>query len=106
MPESLARPLGAVRVGEHGEITVPASYRKKHKLSKGTEVLLLQLGATLMMVPVDPTLDHLCRRIQENLEGEDITLEQALKNLERVRRRRFQELYGKEVDSHAGVSNP
>lgn len=95
MSESVARPLGTIRVGENGEITVPASYRKKHKLVKGSEVLLLQLGATLMIVPVDPTLDRLCQRIQENLEGQGITLEQAQKNLERVRRRRFQDLYGK-----------
>ena len=95
MPESLARPLGTIRVGENGEITVPAAYRKKHKLSKGSEVLLLQLGATLMVVPVDPTLDRLCQRIQENLTEQGISLERAQKNLERVRRRRFQELYGK-----------
>jgi bifunctional DNA-binding transcriptional regulator/antitoxin component of YhaV-PrlF toxin-antitoxin module len=95
MPESLARSLGTIRVGEKGEITVPAIYRKKHKLSKGSEVLLLQLGAALMMVPVDPTLDRLCRRIQENLAKGDISLEQAQKNLGRVRRRRFQQLYGK-----------
>jgi bifunctional DNA-binding transcriptional regulator/antitoxin component of YhaV-PrlF toxin-antitoxin module len=95
MPEAVARPLGAVRVGKHGEITVPASYRKKHKLAKGSEVLLLQLGATLMIVPVDPALDRLCQRIQENLTKEGVTLEQTQKNLERVRRRRFQKLYGK-----------
>ena len=95
MPESLARPLGTIRVGEHGEITVPAAYRKKHKLAKGSEVLLLQLGATLKVVPVDPTLDRLCQRLQKNLEGEGITLEKALKNLPRVRRQLFQELYGK-----------
>jgi bifunctional DNA-binding transcriptional regulator/antitoxin component of YhaV-PrlF toxin-antitoxin module len=95
MPESLAQPLGTIRVGEHGEITVPASYRKKHKLAKGSEVLLLQLGATLMVVPVDPALDRLCQRLQKNLEGAGVTLEKALKNLPRVRRQLFQELYGK-----------
>ncbi len=94
MSEVLARPLGTIRVGEKGEITVPASYRKKLKLTKGSEVLLLQLGATLMVVPVDPTLDRLCQRIQKSLTAQGITLEQAQKNLERVRRRRFQELYG------------
>ena len=83
MSEVLARPLGTIRVGEKGEITVPASYRKKHKLAKGSEVLLLQLGATLMVVPVDPTLDRLCQRLQKNLEGEGITLEQALKKISR-----------------------
>ena len=34
MPESLARAIGAIRVGEKGEITVPAHYRKLHKLAK------------------------------------------------------------------------
>ena len=92
MSESVARPLGTIRVGENGEITVPASYRKKHKLVKGSEVLLLQLGATLMIVPVDPTLDRLCQRIQDILAGQGISTKQALKNLEKVRQRRFQRL--------------
>ncbi|MBM4255960.1 MAG: AbrB/MazE/SpoVT family DNA-binding domain-containing protein [Deltaproteobacteria bacterium] len=95
MPESLARSLGTIRVGEHGEITVPAAYRKKHKLAKGSEVVLLQIGDALMMVPADLTLDRLCRRIQEALMSQGVTLEQAQKNMERVRRRRFQELYGR-----------
>jgi len=95
MPESLARSLGTIRVGEKGEITVPAAYWKEHKLSKGSEIFVLQLGEALMLVPADPILDRLCQRIQENLTGQGITLEQAQKNLERVRRRRFQELYGK-----------
>lgn len=95
MPESTARPLGTIRVGENGEITVPAAYRKKHKLAKGSEVMLLQLGDALMLVPADVALNQLCQRIQDNLTTHGITLERAQKNLERVRRRRFQELYGK-----------
>lgn len=95
MPESTVRPLGTIRVGENGEITVPAAYRKKHKLSKGSEVMLLQLGDALMMLPTDVALNQLCQRIQDNLTSQGITLEQAQKNLEQVRRRRFQELYGK-----------
>ncbi|HXG18880.1 MAG TPA: AbrB/MazE/SpoVT family DNA-binding domain-containing protein [Methylomirabilota bacterium] len=106
MPESSVRPLGAVHVGEHGEITVPASYRKKHSLSKGSELVVVQLGDALMMAPADVVLTQLSQRLQDILAGEGITLEKALKNLPRVRRRLFQELYGKEVDSHAGVSNP
>lgn len=94
MPESLARPLGTIRVGEKGEITVPAAYRKRHKLSKGSEVLLLQLGEALMMIPADPLLNRLCQKIQDILTGQGISIKQALKNLEKVRQRRFQELYG------------
>jgi len=63
MSESLARPVGTVRVGEKGEITVPAAYRKKHKLSKGSEIVLVQLSDTLMMVPADVALNQLCQRL-------------------------------------------
>jgi len=95
MPDGAVRPFEAIRVEEKGRIVVPPEYRKLHKLSKGSEVLLIQLGETLMVVPSDLTFGHLCERIQEALTGRGISVGQALKNLARVRRRRFQSLYGK-----------
>jgi bifunctional DNA-binding transcriptional regulator/antitoxin component of YhaV-PrlF toxin-antitoxin module len=95
MPPQAARPIEAIRVGEKGRIAVPSRYRKLHNLSKGSEVLLVQLGETLMVVPSDVTLDHLCERIQDALAGRGISSGQALKNLARIRRRRFKRLYGK-----------
>lgn len=95
MPEGALRSIEAIRVGEKGRIVVPPKYRKLHKLSKGSEVLLVQLGETLMVVPTDVSLDHLCERIQKALTGRGISPGQALKNLAKVRRRRFQSLYGK-----------
>jgi len=95
MSAGAARPIEAIRVGDKGRIMVPPKYRKLHKLSKGSEVLLVQLGETLMVVPSDVTLDHLCERIQEALAGRRVSVRQALKNLPRVRRRRYQSLYGK-----------
>jgi len=90
-----ARPIEATRVGENGRIAVPSSYRKQHKLSKGSEVLLVQLGETLMVVPTDIALDRLCDRIQGALAGRGVATDKALKNLPQIRRRRFQRLYGK-----------
>lgn len=95
MPLAPARSIEAIRVGYNGQIAVPAKYRKLHKLSKGSEVLLVQLGETLMVVPSDVTLDRLCERIQDALVGRGISANKALKNLSQVRRRRFQRLYGK-----------
>ena len=95
MPAGAIQPIEAIRVGEKGRIAVPPSYRKLHKLSKGSEVLLVQLGETLMVVPVDVTFDRLCERIQDALAGRGVSAGKALKNLVRVRRRRFQRLYGK-----------
>jgi bifunctional DNA-binding transcriptional regulator/antitoxin component of YhaV-PrlF toxin-antitoxin module len=96
MPESLVRPLGAVHVGENGEITVPVAYRKKHKLSKGSELVLVQLGDALMIAPAEVALTQLCQRLQDILAGEGISTKQALKNLEKIRERHFQEVYGKD----------
>jgi bifunctional DNA-binding transcriptional regulator/antitoxin component of YhaV-PrlF toxin-antitoxin module len=95
MPTETARPIEAIRVGEKGQIAVPSRYRKLHKLSKGSEVLLVQLGETLMVVPFDVTLDRLCERMHDALAGRGVSVAQALKNLAKVRRRRFQRLYGK-----------
>ena len=95
MPSQAARSIEAIRVGEHGRIAVPAKYRKLHKLSKGSEVLLVQLGETLMVVPSDVTLDRLCERIQDALAGRGISAAKAVKNLAQVRRRRYRRLYGK-----------
>jgi bifunctional DNA-binding transcriptional regulator/antitoxin component of YhaV-PrlF toxin-antitoxin module len=95
MPSEAARPIEAIRVGEKGQIAVPPRYRKLHKLSKGSEVLLVQLGETLMVVPFDVTLDRLCERMHDALAGRGVSVAQALKNLAKVRRRRFQRLYGK-----------
>lgn len=95
MPANTARPIEAVRVGEKGRIAVPPKYRKQHKLSKGSEILLVQLGETLMVVPPDASLFRLCERIQDALTGRGVSVEEALKNLEKIRRRRFRRLYGK-----------
>jgi len=95
MPGAQARPIETIRVGDKGRIVVPPKYRKLHKLSKGSEVLLVQLGETLMVVPSDMTLDHLSERIQDALAGRGISSSQALKNLARVRRRRFKRFCGK-----------
>ena len=95
MPELLTQPIGAIRMGKKGQITVPINYRKVHKLSKGSEILFIRLGEALMVVPHDQTLNHLCQRIQAALAGRGISVGQALKNLEKVRRQRFKSLYGK-----------
>ena len=50
--------IEAIKIGEKGQITVPANYRKQHKLSEGSEVLLMKLGETLLVVPPDQTLPN------------------------------------------------
>lgn len=99
LSELTAPPISTIRLGEKGAVTVPAAHRKKHKLSKGSAIVVLQLGEALMLVLADPSFDRLCQRLQDILTGEGISTKQALKNLEKIRREHFQELYGKEQSS-------
>ncbi len=74
---------------------MPARFRKVHKLAKGSRVLAIEVGSGLMLVPPDAALDILSRRVQAALASQGITVEDALRNLPKVRKELFTELYGK-----------
>ena len=48
------------------------------------------------VTPTEAKLNRLSRRLQEALADSGISLEEALKNLDKVRQQRFRRLYGKQ----------
>ena len=92
--EAAAATIETVRVGDSGTIALPPRYRKRLKLTKGSRVLVFPLGKGVMVVPADPTIDGLTRRIQDALAAKGISARRALKGLQKTRRRVFQQLYG------------
>ncbi len=95
MQTAVKRAVQEVRVGEDGEIKMPPRYRRAHRLSKGSRMFVMQVGDALMLLPEDQALEKLSRRIRDALESQGVTVERALKNLPKVRRRLFDTLYGK-----------
>jgi hypothetical protein len=70
--------------------------RTARKVQAGERRDKPQRRMQIRISPTEATLNRLSRRMQEALAESGISLEQALKNLEKVRQRRFQRLYGKQ----------
>lgn len=83
-----------IRMRERGLIAVPPHFRRAHKLSKGSRLVAIEVGAGLMLVPLDRQFDQAARQLEQTLQRNGITSERALKNLSKVRRRRFVRLHG------------
>ena len=90
------RPVNEIEVGEKGVITMPASFRRAHGLSKGSRVLAVEVGDTLMLVPEDEELEQLSRDIRAALASKGITRKHLHRDLARVRKEQFAKLYGRQ----------
>jgi bifunctional DNA-binding transcriptional regulator/antitoxin component of YhaV-PrlF toxin-antitoxin module len=95
MRAAAKRSVKPVELGEHGVIRVPSRFRRAHRLKKGSQLLLVEVGNALVMVPPDPVFDSLSQRLQNTLAKAGVTLEALLKGLPKERKRLFTERYGK-----------
>jgi bifunctional DNA-binding transcriptional regulator/antitoxin component of YhaV-PrlF toxin-antitoxin module len=86
-----------MRVGEKGLIQVPPRYRRAHRLGKGSRIVAIEVGDALVLVPPDVALERLSGRVKAALKRGSVTTEQALRNLGKVRRRRFRRLHAAEA---------
>lgn len=87
-------PFRTMRTDERkGRVKTLRTARKVHAGEQGATP---RRRMHLRVSPTEAALNRLSRRLQEALAESGISPEQALKNLEQVRRRRrFQRLYGK-----------
>ena len=83
--EPRERVIAPICVGEHGLITVPPRYRRAHGLGKGSRMLAVEVA---------DGLERLSERLQTALARHGVTADQAVRNLDKIRRRRFQRRHG------------
>jgi AbrB family looped-hinge helix DNA binding protein len=88
------KPIATTRLGKQGQVTIPAKFRKALRLKKDSQLVVIQLGEALVIVPQDARLDQLCARIQNALKDKGISVEEALARLPETRKELFKELYG------------
>jgi bifunctional DNA-binding transcriptional regulator/antitoxin component of YhaV-PrlF toxin-antitoxin module len=92
--EPRERVIAPICVGEHGLITVPPRYRRAHGLGKGSRMLAVEVADGLVLIPSDDALERLSERLQTALARHGVTADQAVRNLDKIRRRRFQRRHG------------
>ncbi|MGH7900208.1 MAG: AbrB/MazE/SpoVT family DNA-binding domain-containing protein [Thermodesulfobacteriota bacterium] len=88
------KPIITTRVGEKGQITIPTEYRRAYNIDKDSQLLLIQIGDALMIVPQDDALERISKDIQDAIYGTGGTSKEAKAKLEKVRKKLFKELYG------------
>jgi AbrB family looped-hinge helix DNA binding protein len=83
-----------VRVQEKGQVTLPASMRKKLGLKKGDLVAVLETPDGVLITPQQVLANKTLDRIGEILRGQGLTLEELIDSGAEVREELVREQYG------------
>jgi bifunctional DNA-binding transcriptional regulator/antitoxin component of YhaV-PrlF toxin-antitoxin module len=62
-------PVAVLNVGQNGQITVPAGFRKEHALGRGGKLVAVRMGDALVIAPHDAVLESICMRMEEAMRG-------------------------------------
>jgi bifunctional DNA-binding transcriptional regulator/antitoxin component of YhaV-PrlF toxin-antitoxin module len=62
-------PVAVLSVGQNGQITVPAGFRKEHALGRGGKLVAVRMGDALVIAPHDAVLESICIRMEEAMRG-------------------------------------
>jgi bifunctional DNA-binding transcriptional regulator/antitoxin component of YhaV-PrlF toxin-antitoxin module len=62
-------PVAVLNVGQNGQITVPAGFRKEHALGRGGKLIAVRMGDALVIAPHDAVLESICMRMEEAMRG-------------------------------------
>jgi bifunctional DNA-binding transcriptional regulator/antitoxin component of YhaV-PrlF toxin-antitoxin module len=61
--------VAVLSMGQNGQITIPAEFRKEHGLGRGGKVVAVRLGDALVIAPHDAVLESICMRLEEAMKG-------------------------------------
>ncbi|MBV6452008.1 MAG: hypothetical protein MHPDNHAH_02757 [Anaerolineales bacterium] len=78
--------MTTLQIRRKGTITLPASLRKKYKLSEGQTLMIIDLGeGTILLTPMISQVDKLADQIARGFEKENITFDDLLQVLHEIR---------------------
>ncbi|MBI4320690.1 MAG: AbrB/MazE/SpoVT family DNA-binding domain-containing protein [Chloroflexi bacterium] len=91
--------LQTLTVSSKGQITISAAARRKLRLNRGTHLLEIVVGDSLMYVPEHVHLNQLFQSIQDSLRRNGVTAEDILADIEEHKEETFRDLYPKLADA-------
>jgi len=88
-----ASTVSVLSIGQTGQVTIPAEFRKEHALTGGAKLLAVRMGDTLVMAPHDAMLESICLRLEEAMRGAGLSPREleaaALEEREAIVARRY-----------------
>jgi len=91
---SAAHKIEEVRIGAHGEIQVPSRLLRARRLKKGSRMLVVEAGETILLVAPDPAIESTSDQLIAAFARRGVTLDRLLRNLPKVRKQLVRERYG------------
>jgi AbrB family looped-hinge helix DNA binding protein len=73
---------------EKGQITIPADIRESLHLSKNSVMSVVKVGDGILLIPKTSVFESVSTRFSEAAKQKEITLDDLLKDLKKIRRRR------------------
>jgi len=86
--------MAVVKVGGRGQLTIPASLRKKLRLDNETTLTIVKAGEALVLTPQKLIGDAVIRKSDRELKKAGLTFKDRLRDLKKQRRRYNRERYG------------
>ena len=91
--------LTTTRLGEKGQLTVPKAYRDALALEAGAPIAVLQLGASLILIPEQERFREICDRLANQFLSQGIDAQTLLSTLPEAREQVFERHYPELVES-------
>ena len=76
------------RMREKGQVTIPSSIRESLHLSKDTILSVAKIGDGILLTPKPSMVDSFAAKFSKAAEEKGISLEDLLKDLRRIRRKK------------------
>ena len=74
MPKATA--VAVLSLGQNGQVTIPAEFRRQHALAGGGKLLAVRMGDALVMAPHDAVLESICVRLEEAMKGTGMEIDE------------------------------
>jgi bifunctional DNA-binding transcriptional regulator/antitoxin component of YhaV-PrlF toxin-antitoxin module len=86
--------LSLARLSEKGQLTIPAEYRRAHRLERDSALVLVEIGDALVLVPHDEALATVTARLEAALKGAGGSADDLLAAAEEARAEIVREEFG------------
>lgn len=96
-----AKVISVACLSDKGRLTIPAEYRRAFKLGRGSALLIMPVGRSLVLVPYDAALAGAAARMEAAMRGQNLSVEDLMEDASEARteivRGEFGDLIGDEA---------
>ena len=85
--------MGMTHVWSKGQVTIPARFRRELHLEESTPLKVLRIGQSLVLAR-EGMLDTVSRKFEREAKKKNISLEELLRDLKKIRRDINKSKYG------------